>query len=72
MCLPQCTGWNRKGKCFCLGGSGGGGGRMLQYAEGGEEFLYQSILNYQEINVENWQVERFESYNFLSKNSYLE
>lgn len=41
-----------------------GGGRMLQYAEGGEEFLYQSILNYQEINVQNWQVERFESYNF--------
>lgn len=68
MCLLQSTGWNRKGKCFCLGGSGGGG--MLQYAEGGEEFLYQSILNYQEINVENWQIERFESYNILSKNSY--
>lgn len=61
MRLLQCTGWNRKGKCFCLGGSGGG---MLQYAEGGEEFLYQSILNYQEIYVQNWQVERFESYNF--------
>lgn len=61
MHLLQCTGWNRKGKCFCLGGSGGG---MLQYAEGGEEFLYQSIMNYQEIYVQNWQVERFESYNF--------
>lgn len=49
MCLLQSTGWNRKGKCFCLGGSGGGGERMLQFAEGGEECLYQSIMNYQEI-----------------------
>lgn len=64
MCLLQCTGWNRKGKCFCLGGSGGGEGRMLQFAKGAEEFLYQSIMNYQEIYVQNWQVERFESYNF--------
>lgn len=69
MCLLQCTGCNRKGKCFCLGGSRGGG-RMFQFAKGGEEFLYQSIMNYQEIYVQNWQVERFESYNFLSKNSY--
>lgn len=70
MCLLQCTDWNRKGKCFCLGGSGGGG-RMLQYAEGGEEeVLYRSILINQEIYVQNWQIERFESYNFLSKNSY--
>lgn len=69
MCLLQCTGWERKGKCFCLGGRGGGG-RMLQFAKGGKEFLYQSIMNYQEIYVQNWQIERFESYNFLSKNSY--
>lgn len=67
MCLLQSTGCNRKGKCFCLGGSGGG---MLQYAKGGEEVLYRSILINQEINVQNWQTERFESYNFLSKNSY--
>lgn len=71
MRLLQCTGCNRKGKCFCLGESwGGGGGRMFQFAKGGEEFLYQSIMNYPEIYVQNWQVERFESYNFLSKNSY--
>lgn len=43
---------------------GGGEGRMLQFAKGAEEFLYQSIMNYQEIYVQNWQVERFESYNF--------
>lgn len=64
MRLLQSTGWKRKGKCFCLGRSWGGGGRMLQFAKGGEEFLYQSIMNYQEIYVQNWQVERFESYNF--------
>lgn len=55
---------------FLFGWELGGGGRMFQFAKGGEEFLYQSIMNYQEIYVQNWQVERFESYNFLSKNSY--
>lgn len=52
-------------KMFLFGWEWGGGeGRMLQFAKGAEEFLYQSIMNYQEIYVQNWQVERFESYNF--------
>lgn len=52
------------------GGGGGGGGNASICRRGEEEVLYRSILINQEINVQNWQIERFESFNFLSKNSY--
>lgn len=55
---------------FLFGWEWGGGGENASICGRGEEVLYRSILINQEINVQNWQIERFESYNFLSKNSY--